>query len=68
MVIFHNQIKNHPFIDSNKRVGILVMMTFLEINGIEIICTDDEFIRLGLELANRVINDIELLNWIISTS
>ena len=25
-------VKNHPFIDGNKRTGILVMITFLEIN------------------------------------
>ena len=61
-------IKNHPFIDGNKRIGILVMMTFLEINGIEIDCTDEELIILGLGLADGSINDIELLNWIISHS
>ena len=61
-------IKNHPFIDGNKRIGILVMMTFLEINGIEIDCTDEELIILGLGLADGSINDIELLNWIINHS
>jgi death-on-curing protein len=61
-------IKNHPFIDGNKRIGILVMMTFLEVNGIEIDCTDEELIILGLGLADGSINDIELLNWIISHS
>lgn len=61
-------IKNHPFIDGNKRIGILVMMTFLEINGIEIDCTDEELIILGLGLADGTINDIELLNWIINHS
>lgn len=61
-------IKDHPFIDGNKRIGILVMMTFLEINGIEIDCTDEELIILGLRLADGSINDVELLNWIINHS
>ena len=61
-------IKNHPFIDGNKRTGIIVMMIFLEINGIEIECTDEELIILGLGLAEGSINDIELLNWIINHS
>lgn len=61
-------IKNHPFIDGNKRIGILVMMTFLEINGIEIDCTDEELIILGLGLADGSIDDIELLNWIMDHS
>ena len=38
------------------------------INGIEIECTDEELIILGLGLAEGSINDIELLNWIINHS
>jgi death-on-curing protein len=61
-------VKNHPFIDGNKRIGILVMIAFLEINGIEIICTDEELITLGLGLAEGLIDDKDLLNWIIDHS
>ena len=61
-------VKNHPFIDGNKRIGVLVMITFLEINGIEIICTDEELITLGLGLAEGLIDDKDLLNWIIDHS
>jgi death-on-curing protein len=61
-------VKNHPFIDGNKRTGILVMITFLEINGFEITCTDEELITLGLGLAEGTINDKDLLNWIIDHS
>ena len=35
-------INNHPFIDGNKRIGTLAMLVFLEINGIEIKCADDD--------------------------
>lgn len=35
-------INNHPFIDGNKRIGTLAMLAFLEINGVEIKCTDDD--------------------------
>lgn len=61
-------IKNHPFIDGNKRTGILVMLTFLEMNGFEIPCSDEELIILGLGLAEGTINDEDLLNWIINHS
>lgn len=61
-------VKNHPFIDGNKRTGILVMITFLEINGLEITCSDEELIILGLGLADGKINDKDLLNWIIDHS
>jgi death-on-curing protein len=61
-------INNHPFIDGNKRIGTLVMLVFLEINGIEIKCTDDELIKLGLGLADGTVNNKDLLGWIIEHS
>ena len=61
-------INNHPFVDGNKRIGILVMLVFLEINGIEIICTDEELIELGLGLADGSVSYKDLLNWIIDHS
>lgn len=45
-------IKDHPFIDGNKRIGILVMLVFLDINNISIECRDDDLICLGLGIAN----------------
>lgn len=61
-------VKDHTFIDGNKRIGILVMITFLEINGVEVSCTDKELITLGLGLADGSIDDKNLLNWIIDHS
>ncbi len=61
-------IKNHPFIDGNKRIGILAMLVFLQINGIEISCTDEELIRLGLGLADGSVDYKNLLSWIIDHS
>ncbi len=61
-------INNHPFIDGNKIIGTLAMLVFLEINGIEINCTDDELIKLGLGLADGSVNNMNLLGWIIDHS
>jgi len=61
-------VNNHSFVDGNKRIGILAMLVFLEINGIEIICTDEELIELGLGLADGSISYKDLLNWIINHS
>ena len=58
-------INNHAFIDGNKRIGILVMLTFLEMNGFLPDCTDDELIQLGLDLAAGQMDDRQLLDWII---
>lgn len=61
-------VNNHPFIDGNKRIGILVMLVFLEINGMEVTCTDSELITLGLGLADGSVSDKHLLTWIIDHS
>ena len=61
-------VNNHSFVDGNKRIGILAMLVFLEMNGIEIICTDEELIELGLGLADGSISYKDLLNWIIDHS
>lgn len=58
-------IKNHPFIDGNKRIGVHIMLVFLVINGIELIYTQDELIQIGLSLADNRMNEAELLKWII---
>ena len=61
-------IKNHPFIDGNKRTGIFVMLIFLEINGIDVSYTDEDIIRIGWGLAEGSVSDKELLSWIIENS
>ncbi|PKM61870.1 MAG: type II toxin-antitoxin system death-on-curing family toxin [Firmicutes bacterium HGW-Firmicutes-4] len=58
-------INNHASIDGNKRIGILVMLTFLEMNGFLPDCTDDELIQLGIGLAAGQMDDRQLLDWII---
>jgi death-on-curing protein len=59
-------IKNHPFLDGNKRIGILSMLVFLAINGLPVSCADEELIVLGLGLAENTIDEPDLIEWIIS--
>ncbi|MCL1859621.1 MAG: type II toxin-antitoxin system death-on-curing family toxin [Oscillospiraceae bacterium] len=61
-------VRNHPFVDGNKRIGMLAMISFLELNGIKLICTDDELIKIGLELADNLIDEKTLLDFIIEHS
>lgn len=46
----YSLVSNHPFVDGNKRIGLLVMLTFLELNMVLLDFTDDELISLGLAL------------------
>ena len=57
-------ISNHAFVDGNKRIGIYVMMTFLEINGIPLKCSNDDIVRVGLAVADGTMSYEQLLAWI----
>lgn len=57
-------INNHPFVDGNKRIGILAMLTFLELNGIYLSYTNDELVSLGLSIADHSISFEEIIDWI----
>ena len=35
----YSLISNHAFVDGNKRIGMYVMLIFLEVNGIHMNCT-----------------------------
>lgn len=58
-------INNHPFIDGNKRTGILVMLVFLRINNILIQCKDKEIIDLGMGIASGKYDLSYIRKWII---
>lgn len=47
----YSLIKNHAFLDGNKRIGIFAMLVLLELNGIVLDCTDDELVQLGVGIA-----------------
>lgn len=57
-------ISNHAFVDGNKRIGVYVLLTFLEVNGISLEATDEELIEIGLSLAKSEMKYEELLAWI----
>ena len=54
----YSLIKNHPFLDGSKRIGVTVMIIFLKANGIEIICTNEELAALGCGLAGGSVTDM----------
>ena len=60
----YSLISNHAFVDGNKRIGIYIMLSFLELNGIKIEATNDEVVNLGLSVADGTVNYDGVLNWI----
>ncbi len=58
-------ISNHAFVDGNKRIGMYVLLTFLETNGIKIRPTNGEVARVGLAVASGEMKYEQLLEWIL---
>ena len=57
-------ISNHAFVDGNKRIGMYVMLTFLEVNGIRLECTNEDIVKAGLGVASGAMSAQDLLDWI----
>ena len=58
-------ISNHAFVDGNKRIGMHIMLTFLEVNGIHMNCTNDDVVYAGLAVADGSMKYEELLAWVL---
>lgn len=57
-------ISNHAFVDGNKRIGMYVMLTFLEVNGIHMDCSNEDVVTAGLAVASGEMNYEGLLRWV----
>lgn len=69
--VSYSLIENHSFIDGNKRIGVMVLLYLLELNGISHSLTNKDVIDIGLSIAsgkmskedfkifikNKIIND-----------
>jgi death-on-curing protein len=53
--LFH-LVKNHPFVDGNKRVGAASAVVFLLLNGQRLDCSEDEYAKLTLGVADGSIS------------
>ena len=57
-------IRNHPFIDGNKRIGTHAMLVFLNLNSITLSYEDDELISTIMSVASDKLDADGLLKWI----
>jgi len=58
-------IRNHPFLDGNKRTGLFVMLVFLELNGIKLKFSQSELVDLGTIIAKGIVDSQHIEKWII---
>ncbi len=53
-------IKNHPFVDGNKRTGLIVALLFLAYNGITLDASQEEIYEITMQIAESKISEKEI--------
>ena len=61
-------VKNHPFIDGNKRVGFTVAVVFLELNGYRFHAPEADAALRTLALAAGEMSEVEYAVWLKANS
>ena len=54
--LWHGLVCNHGFVDGNKRIGLIVVSTFLRMNGFKLDLTQSKAEEITLEMASSQIS------------
>jgi death on curing protein len=57
-------VRNHPFLDGNRRTGFVIGVLFLELNGYEFTATEEDATQAVLNLAAGILREAEFTTWI----
>lgn len=56
-------VRNHPFVDGNKRTAITAAALFLRINGFQLVVENNEMVRFTLACAQSHLSLAEITDW-----
>ena len=57
-------VRNHPFVDGNKRVSFVVTEVFLALNGYELMASDKDCFAQWMALADGSLKEADLAEWL----
>jgi death-on-curing protein len=57
-------VRNHPFVDGNKRTAFVVGVLFLEINGHRFTATEEDATQAVLGLAAGTLDEASFARWL----
>lgn len=60
----YHLVKNHPFVDGNKRAGALSFLFFLKQNAPSKVPSPEELERVTLAVAEGSLSKEELISWV----
>lgn len=59
----HSLVKNHAFIDGNKRAAMLSAMTMLELNGYRFECEQEELVEFAVNIDVQNLKEKKIAEW-----
>ena len=62
--LLQSLIKNHPFIDGNKRTAFITTYNFLALNGVKIAAGNKEIVVFMVQVANKNLSVDEISSWL----
>jgi death on curing protein len=60
----HGIIKNHPFIDGNKRAGFMAAFLFLRRNGFDLVADEEDAYKQTLAVAEGTLDEKVYAKWL----
>jgi death on curing protein len=57
-------VRNHPFVDGNKRTGFLAAYVFLKINGVDLVADEVETTTAVMALASGEKDEAQFAEWL----
>jgi len=63
-IFFFLLVKNHPFMDGNKRTGALALLEFLERNSYTLDTNNDELYQFTIDVATSALDKEQVTEWI----
>lgn len=61
-------VRNHPFVDGNKRAGLMAAFVFIERNGFQVTATQEEAYFAFYDLAAGKLSEDGLAQWLAANS
>lgn len=62
--LVHGLLRNHPFVDGNKRTSMYSAMTFLELNGYKFDARQKEVVNFALKVENEKVEVEQIAKWL----
>jgi death-on-curing protein len=64
-ILVYLLVKNHPFIDGNKRTALYTLLRFLEINGLTMsVASNDDLYQFTIDIATSKLDKAQIEEWL----